>query len=140
MRPVSIGTAPKSGMMDFINYDDRTEIQTDNGVIRVWAEIYYNRELTEQEMKDYEMARESKRGGHMENITEAQKERIEKTIQRAIEQDKLENKEDAVIRLNKHGNVWLSWKNAKRNFRFTIFKDGAIHSGFLGTELEKSCQ
>jgi len=57
MRPVSIGTAPKSGMMDFINYNDRMEIQTNNGVIRAWAELYYNRELTEQEMKDYEMVK-----------------------------------------------------------------------------------
>ena len=73
----------------------------------------------------------------MENITEAQKERIEKTLQCAIEQGKLENKADANIRINKHGNVWLSWKNSRRNFRFTIFTDGNIHSGFLGTEAEK---
>jgi len=72
----------------------------------------------------------------MENITEAQKERTGKIIKHAIEQDKLENKEDAVFRLNKHGNVWLSWKNARRNFRFTIFKDGTIYNGFLGTEAE----
>ena len=26
MRPVSIGTHPKNGMMDFINYDARTEV------------------------------------------------------------------------------------------------------------------
>lgn len=57
MRPVGIGTAPKSGMMDFINYDDRTEIQANHGIIRAWAEIYYNRELTEKEMRDYEMVR-----------------------------------------------------------------------------------
>ncbi len=57
MRPVSLGTAPKSGMMDFINYDDRTEIQTNGGFIRAWAEIYYDRELTEQELHDYEMVR-----------------------------------------------------------------------------------
>jgi len=73
----------------------------------------------------------------MENITEAQKEHAEKIIQRAIEQGKLENREDTVIRVNKYGNVWLSWKNTKRSFRFTIFKDGTIHSGFLGTEAEK---
>jgi len=58
MRPVSIGTTPKSGMMDFINYDDRREIQTNNGVIWAWAEIYYNRELTEKELHDYEIMRE----------------------------------------------------------------------------------
>ena len=73
----------------------------------------------------------------MENITEAQKERIEKTLQRAIEQGKLGNKADASIKMNKHGNVWISWKNTKRSFRFTIFHDGQIHSGLLGTEAEK---
>lgn len=26
MRPVSIGTHPKNGMMDFINYDTETEV------------------------------------------------------------------------------------------------------------------
>ena len=57
MRPVGLGTVPKSGMMDFINYDDRTEMQMNNRLIRAWAEIYYNRELTEQEMKDYEIVR-----------------------------------------------------------------------------------
>ena len=72
----------------------------------------------------------------MENITEAQKERIEKTLERAINQDKLENKADAKIRVNKHGNVWLEWKNPKRSFRFTIFQDGQMHSGLLGTEAE----
>ncbi len=73
----------------------------------------------------------------MENITESQKERIEKTIQRAIEQCKMENKADAVIKVNKHGNVWLSWKNTRRSFCFTIFKDGTVHSGFFGVEAEK---
>lgn len=34
MRPVSIGTHPTNGMMDFINYDDRTEIRANDGVIR----------------------------------------------------------------------------------------------------------
>lgn len=51
MRPVSIGTHPKKGMMDFINYDSRTEI---NGYM-IWAEIYYDRELTTQELEEYEM-------------------------------------------------------------------------------------
>ena len=51
MRPVSIGTHPKDGMMDFINYDIRTEV---NGRM-VWAELYYNRELTQKEMEDFEM-------------------------------------------------------------------------------------
>ena len=73
----------------------------------------------------------------MENITEAQKERIEKTLQRAIEQGKLENKADVSIRINKHGNVWIEWKSTKRSFRFTVFQDGQMHSGLLETEAEK---
>jgi len=40
-------------MMEFFNYDARTEI---NGRM-VWAELYYNRELTEKELEDYEMVR-----------------------------------------------------------------------------------
>lgn len=53
MRPISIGTHPKNGMMDFINYDVKTEV---NGRM-VWAELYYNRELTQKEMEDFEMVR-----------------------------------------------------------------------------------
>lgn len=52
-RPVSIGGQPARGFMDFINYDDRTEI---NGRM-AWAELFYDRELTEKEMQDYELVR-----------------------------------------------------------------------------------
>lgn len=51
LRPAGIGAQPKNGLMDFINYDKRTEV---NGKM-VWAELYYNRALTAQEMKDYEL-------------------------------------------------------------------------------------
>ncbi len=53
MRPVSIRTHPKNGMMDFINYDTRTEV---NGRM-VWAELYYNRELAQEELEEFEMVR-----------------------------------------------------------------------------------
>ena len=53
LRLVSIGTQPKNGFMDFINYDNRTEV---DGKM-VWAELYYNRELTEKEMKDYDLVK-----------------------------------------------------------------------------------
>lgn len=53
LRPVSIGSQPKKGFMDFINYNDRTEI---DGKM-VWAELYYDRELSSQELKDYELMR-----------------------------------------------------------------------------------
>lgn len=53
LRPVSIGTHPAKGFMDFINYDDRTEI---DGKM-VWAELYYNRKLSDKEMKDYDLVK-----------------------------------------------------------------------------------
>lgn len=63
MRPVSIGTHPKIGMVDFINYDTRTEV---NGRM-VWAELYYNRELAQEELEEFEMIREQ--GGIKSVIT-----------------------------------------------------------------------
>lgn len=63
-------------------------------------------------------------------------EQIEKLVQRAIEQGKLKNKADITIRINKQRNVWMSWKNTRRSFRFTIFIDGTMHSGFLETKTE----
>lgn len=68
------------------------------------------------------------------NITDAQKERIEITLNRAIKQKKINSKEDANIEINNQGSVWLSWKNENRSFRFTVFADGQIHSGFFGTK------
>lgn len=56
-RPVSPGTVPKRGMMDFINYDTKTEIRANDSVVRAWAEVYYDRELTEQELMDYEIVK-----------------------------------------------------------------------------------
>lgn len=53
LRPVSMGTQPKNGFMDFINYDNKTEI---DGRM-VWAELYYSRELTEKEMQDYDLVK-----------------------------------------------------------------------------------
>ena len=53
LRPVSIGTQPKDGFMDFVDYDDRMEVDGE----MVWAELYYNRELTEKEMTDYDIVK-----------------------------------------------------------------------------------
>ena len=53
LRPVGIGTQPGAGMMDFINYDDRREMEGR----MVWAEIYYDRYLTEKELEDYDMVK-----------------------------------------------------------------------------------
>ena len=53
MRPVSIGTCPTQGMMDFINYDKRKEIDGH----MAWAEVYYDRELSIEECDNYELVR-----------------------------------------------------------------------------------
>ena len=42
-----------------------------------------------------------------------------------------------VFRYDKENNIWIEWKNTKRSFRFTVFQDGQMHSGLLGTEAEK---
>ena len=49
-RPVSIGTQPRD-LQDFINYDDRKEV---NGHM-VWAECYYEIELSAEELQRYDM-------------------------------------------------------------------------------------
>ncbi len=57
LRLVSIGAQPIKGFMDFINYDNRIEV---NGK-EVWAELYYNRELSAYEMKEYGLIRGQER-------------------------------------------------------------------------------
>ena len=51
-RPVDIGTCPTSSIMDSINYEEQTEVE---GGLMAWGEIYYNRPLTVQEMREYEL-------------------------------------------------------------------------------------
>lgn len=50
-RPVNIGTQPQKGFMDFLNYDNKKNV---NGVF-AWAEVYYDRLLDEKELIEYEM-------------------------------------------------------------------------------------
>lgn len=50
-RPVSIGTCPSKGMMDFINFERKTDF---SGVL-VWSEVYYDRLLSKEELDKYEM-------------------------------------------------------------------------------------
>lgn len=57
-RPVSIGTYPRDGMLSFENYDTRTYVPEIGQ--EAWGKILYSRELTEQEIRDYEFASEKK--------------------------------------------------------------------------------
>lgn len=51
LRPVGVGTQPRKGFVDFINYGERKEV---NGHM-VWSELYYCRKLSEDELKQYEL-------------------------------------------------------------------------------------
>lgn len=52
LRPVSIGTFPKKGLIDFVNYDNRRYVpEIDHNA---WGYLLYNRELSKKEMHDYD--------------------------------------------------------------------------------------
>lgn len=53
LRPVSIGTFPKKGIISFENYDRRIYIPEINH--EAWAELRYERELTRSEMEQYDL-------------------------------------------------------------------------------------
>lgn len=53
-RPVSIGTYPTDGMIQFENYDNRTFIEEIGR--EAWGKLTYSRELTPQELESYELA------------------------------------------------------------------------------------
>ena len=55
-RPAMPGTLPKKGLVEIENYDSRRWIPEAN--CNAWAAVWYDRELTEQELNDYEMTAE----------------------------------------------------------------------------------
>lgn len=52
-RPISIGTYPKWGLIEFENYDERTYIE-DIGK-EAWGQLIYDRKLSPEELCDYEL-------------------------------------------------------------------------------------
>lgn len=52
-RPISIGTYPKAGAVEIVNFDERTEVERLG--IAVWGYIDYDRELSDAEIEDYEL-------------------------------------------------------------------------------------
>ena len=55
-RPVDLGTYPPAGAQDIHNYDSRTYVE-DAGC-EVWGYIEYDRELTPEEIRNYELVKE----------------------------------------------------------------------------------
>lgn len=53
MRPVSIGTFPREGVEEIVNFGNRTYCQEINR--EAWGYIEYDRELSEEEVAEYEL-------------------------------------------------------------------------------------
>lgn len=53
LRPVSIGTYPKDGMVRFKNFDKRTYVPDIER--EAWGYLEYDRELTREEMESYDL-------------------------------------------------------------------------------------
>lgn len=81
-RPVSIGTYPKQGLVSFENYDNQKQV---DGIGRTaWAELIYNRALTENEIKEYEFMKEPEQKQEKEALS-------------AHGEDKTKSKQDLLI-------------------------------------------
>ena len=53
LRPVSIGTYPKQGLINFENYDRRKYVDEINWL--AWGELWYSRPLTGEEQDAYDL-------------------------------------------------------------------------------------
>lgn len=53
LRPVSIGTYPKDGMVDFENFDKRRYVKEIDH--EAWGILHYDRKLTEEECRSYDL-------------------------------------------------------------------------------------
>ena len=67
MRPIGPGCCPRRGMVDVQNYDRRKYVK-DAGTF-VWGHIDYDRELTDREIRAYELTAGGKeqKDGESEN-------------------------------------------------------------------------
>lgn len=93
-RPVSIGTYPKQGLVSFENYENQKQV---DGIGRTaWAELIYNRALTENEMKEYEFMEEPGQKQEQEKESVDQSSHREVTIS-AHSEDKTKSKQDLLI-------------------------------------------
>lgn len=69
MRPVSIGTYPKEGAVNIVNFDTRMYIPALAKM--AWGYIEYNRDLSDKEAADYELEAVSRAEEKMHELFEA---------------------------------------------------------------------
>ena len=93
-RPVSIGTYPKQGLVSFENYNNQKQV--DKIGRTAWAELIYNRALTENEMEEYEFMEEPEQKQEREKEAVDQSSHREVTIS-AHGEDKTKSKQDLLI-------------------------------------------
>lgn len=55
-RPVDIGTYPKGGVVNIVNFDSRSHVESINR--SAWGYIEYDRELTQDEISSFELVPE----------------------------------------------------------------------------------
>ena len=84
-RPVSIGTFPRDGIISFENFDSRTYI--DEIKHEAWAKLIYSRELTSQELSNYEFYDANRNlAKYIEDYPHREDERSEKEMPKEQEQ------------------------------------------------------
>ena len=59
MRPVSPGTYPRQGATEIVNFDDRQMVEQIQR--KAWGYIEYNRQLTDEEVAEYELVSEEEK-------------------------------------------------------------------------------
>lgn len=54
LRPTGPGTCPRDGLVDFENFDERRMVRG----VYCWGRVRFNRPLTEDEQKGYDLQRD----------------------------------------------------------------------------------
>ena len=94
-RPPMIGAMPKEGLVEWVAFDDDGgKVFCEKIGMEAYAKLTYSRELTEQEISDYELIPESR----TVTLTNAELQKVVKLVYRAA-YDAPEDKADELYRI-----------------------------------------